>query len=613
MSDESHRSITYHGVRLVVPDSFEFRGVLSATGDGCCAAQTVYTHKPTGLEFVLIPGGVGEIGSQSGDVESRPRHRVHVSPFLMSRYPVTLGVWRNIMRSEITSRPWLPKRSPIAGSDDSYPVADVSALQCEAFCQRTGLKLPSEAEWEYACRAGEPEDHVSELEQYAWFADNCEDVQPVARKKPNGFGLYDTLGNVWEWCADTWHDNYIGAPTNAKPWIDLTSVNRVTRGGSVEHAETACTPVSRTYWPPEHTGSCTGFRVKCSLEGLQDDATYATAPRLCVVPDGFEFLGERTISHNGVEYQLDWLFHLETGEELPLLPGGLYDAESLWELVERVFALFYGDVLVTETGTTHPELFNPLVARRGEIYPLLVSRFLTGEPEMRQVAAFWYGELCLAIRDADEYLPTAIPSAEVFAAALAEDNQVIRRLAVSTFRGVLEHSKPFLPALISLLQDAACCSTVLEAFRELGGCANEALPHIAELALEHEDANIRELAIETINWLSEHGAFSGHMSADARQSAIHPLLSLTSRSEFLAAVAAQALVCLGHDSTGLIPILLASLESDDSRARRTAAQCLGRIGMPSDCGIRVALEKQANDPDPSVREAVAFALRRMSA
>ena len=99
---------------------------------------------------------------------------------------------------------------------------------------RKAYRLPSEAEWEYACRAGTKGDYAGDLEKMAWYYDNSGgQTHPVGQKEPNAFGLYDMYGNVWEWCEDVWHDNYKDAPVDGTAWTDGGNQNvRVVRGGS---------------------------------------------------------------------------------------------------------------------------------------------------------------------------------------------------------------------------------------------------------------------------------------------------------------------------------------------------------------------------------------------
>jgi formylglycine-generating enzyme required for sulfatase activity len=96
-----------------------------------------------------------------------------------------------------------------------------------------GIRLPSEAEWEYACRAGTDGDFAGDVEQMAWHrANSGHRTHPVARKKTNAWGLYDMHGNVWEWCLDMWHSGYEGAPTDGSPWMDAKFFEPVMRGGT---------------------------------------------------------------------------------------------------------------------------------------------------------------------------------------------------------------------------------------------------------------------------------------------------------------------------------------------------------------------------------------------
>lgn len=566
-----------------------------------------YIHLGTGIEFVLIPGGVGRMGSSMHHASESPGHDVQVSSFLLSRYPVTLDVWRRIMGNAVHP-PWSPDRCSIAHLSGEYPVADISAQESDEFCQRTGLELPSEAEWEYACRAGCRDDEVKNLDEQAWYVDNCQDIQPVGRKKPNAFGLYDTLGNVWEWCADTWHETYAGAPTDGAAWLDSTSANRVARGGSVEHFATACMPWSRIPWPKYMHGSCAGLRVKSSLDSR---SSAPTGPRPVVIPDGFELLGKKKYALNGVVYDLFWIHHVRTGLELPLLPGGMYNDGSLRQLWDDVQLLFTEGVLVTANGTSHPELLNSLVARGSEVDPVLVAHFLTSNRETRAGAAFWHCELRSERERMTYDLPQAMPSAEVFSAALQEDDEWICSMAALTFTAFGQHCRPFLPALTRLLENSETCAVILNVCQELGRFANHALPEIASVALNHDDPKIRRQALEAITSISKYDSFCEDMSQTAKSAAIPLLVSLTEFQGFPSATAARALVLLGHNTSHFVPTLLAALDADDPKARETAAKTLAHIGPAAGEASLAALHRRATDSDPAVREAIAFALRRM--
>ncbi|MBI4570177.1 MAG: formylglycine-generating enzyme family protein, partial [Planctomycetes bacterium] len=167
------------------------------------------------LRLVLRPAGTFLMGSPADETGrwtcEGPQHRVNVSAFLMGKYEVTQHQWQAVMGSN-------PSEFTNAGLD--APVETVSWDDCQKFCEKAGLRLPSEAEWEYACRAGTTTrysfgDAESALAEYAWHdANSGGTTHPVGQKKPNGWGLYDMHGNVWEWCEDWYHDSYNGAPTD---------------------------------------------------------------------------------------------------------------------------------------------------------------------------------------------------------------------------------------------------------------------------------------------------------------------------------------------------------------------------------------------------------------
>jgi formylglycine-generating enzyme required for sulfatase activity len=227
-----------------------------------CGGQThtvkEYRHDQTGLEFVLVPGGTFDMGSENGDNDEKPVHRVTVRPFLMSKYEVTQAVWEKIMGSN---------PSYFKG-DGNLPVEQVSWNDCQEFCKKTGLSLPSEAQWEYACRAGTRTNYYwgdSMDGEYCWYTDNSGGkTHPVGTRKPNAFGLYDMSGNVWEWCQDEWHSNYQGAPCDASVWETYISggSGRVFRGGGWSSRSPAhCRSASRTRSAAGRRWGSLGFRV----------------------------------------------------------------------------------------------------------------------------------------------------------------------------------------------------------------------------------------------------------------------------------------------------------------------------------------------------------------
>lgn len=185
-------------------------------------------------ELVVLPGGRFQMGSTQYSDE-QPVHTVNVASFALGKYPVTQGQWKQVMGNN---------PSFCSNGGDRCPVENVSWDDAQAFIQKlnqqTGhtYRLPSEAEWEYACRAGSTGqwcfgDDESQLTHYAWYDNNSGGkTHPVGEKKANAFGLHDMHGNVWEWCEDKWSGNYHGAPSDGRAWVDGGGVARVTRGGT---------------------------------------------------------------------------------------------------------------------------------------------------------------------------------------------------------------------------------------------------------------------------------------------------------------------------------------------------------------------------------------------
>jgi len=179
----------------------------------------------------------------------------------------------------------------VMGTNPSYfknnpqnPVEKVSWNDAQAFCQKlsqiTGktYRLPTEAEWEYACRAGTTTryyfgDDANQLGNYAWYGGNSQQTtHPVGQKKPNAWGLHDMSGNVWEWCEDDWHDNYIGAPKDGSAWPinndNRSQSRKCLRGGSWINLPNYCRSAFRNGYFPVNGNGNDGFRVACVSPGL---------------------------------------------------------------------------------------------------------------------------------------------------------------------------------------------------------------------------------------------------------------------------------------------------------------------------------------------------------
>jgi formylglycine-generating enzyme required for sulfatase activity len=249
------------------------------------------------LEMTLIPAGEFLMGSPEDEPERQenesPQHRVSVAQFFLGTYPVTQAQWRAVAnlpqyeRNPSTRLRASLNPNPSEFSGDNRPVEQVSWWDAVEFCRRlsqhTGrdYRLPSEAEWEYACRAGTQtpfyfgETITTELANYdgnyvygrGKKGEYRRETTDVGSFPANGFGLFDMHGNVWEWCADDDHNNYEGAPTDGSAWIDnedRTKADKLLRGGSWVFYPLICRSAIRIRRQPDFTNLNFGFRVACA-------------------------------------------------------------------------------------------------------------------------------------------------------------------------------------------------------------------------------------------------------------------------------------------------------------------------------------------------------------
>jgi formylglycine-generating enzyme required for sulfatase activity len=221
--------------------------------------------------MVFVPGGTFTMGctkEQGGDCFEweKPLHQVTVSDYYIGKYEVTQKEWREVMGSD-------PPELYFKGCDNC-PVDRVSWADIQEFLTKLNAKtgkvyrLPTEAEWDYAARGGSSSlgykySGSSSLSEVAWYDGNSgSKTHPVGQKKANELGLYDMSGNVWEWCADDWHDNYRGAPTNGRAWIDSPRASyRVYRGGDWGNVARLCRVSNRGNDTPSSRYPSLGFRL----------------------------------------------------------------------------------------------------------------------------------------------------------------------------------------------------------------------------------------------------------------------------------------------------------------------------------------------------------------
>jgi len=208
-----------------------------------------------GFGMILVPGGCFQMGDTFGDGISweLPVHQVCLSSFYIDRTEVTQGAYQSVTGT-----------NPSHYRGDNLPVEKVSWFDADSYCKAVGNRLLTEAEWEYAARSGGQSQRYagtsdeSSLRNYAWYWDGSYGGHPAGQKLPNGLGLHDMSGNIWEWVAD-WYDAY-SSGTQSDPQGPATGVYRIIRGGSWLELANYMRASSRNYLNPGYWDYSIGFR-----------------------------------------------------------------------------------------------------------------------------------------------------------------------------------------------------------------------------------------------------------------------------------------------------------------------------------------------------------------
>ncbi|HNH08671.1 MAG TPA: formylglycine-generating enzyme family protein [Leptospiraceae bacterium] len=272
--------VKYKGIQ-----GYAFGGFLEFTGKQNSVTKKTDVQKELpktitnsiGMEFVLIPAGEFLMGCSDGDSEcyenEKPQHKVKITkPFYMGKYEVTQGQWKKVMGKN-------PSRFKNCGAD--CPVETVSWNDTQTFIeklcsqertfleiitfQKCKYRLPTEAEWEYAARAGTNTIWYGNLDEIAWYDKNSGNTtHPVGKKRPNAFGLYDMLGNVEEWVEDWFSEDYYKSSPEFDPKGKYYWTRRGFRGGCWLYTARFVRSSSRNYSPPELRHFNVGFRLVLS-------------------------------------------------------------------------------------------------------------------------------------------------------------------------------------------------------------------------------------------------------------------------------------------------------------------------------------------------------------
>lgn len=229
------------------------------------AASRIVVEPVAGMEFLPVPADCFQMGDSSGDADEKPVHQVCLDAFFIGKFEVTQGQWLRVMGS-------VPSFFSSCGAD--CPVESVSWNDVQGFIgslnrlSGRNYRLPTEAEWEYACRSGGKSERFcggTDVAAAAWYDRNSgSKPHPVGEKQPNGLGIYDMSGNVWEWVGDWYQKEYYSIQQEQKSGSPLAGNKRVMRGGSWYNDAKNVRSSIRGSDDPEHRSINLGFRLAYS-------------------------------------------------------------------------------------------------------------------------------------------------------------------------------------------------------------------------------------------------------------------------------------------------------------------------------------------------------------
>ena len=229
--------------------------------------------------MVKIPGGSFLMGADEGESDERPIHNVLIDGFFLGRHVITQGQWTEVMETA----PW--ENLKYICIHDRCPAVNINWYDVKTFIERLNkfsrqtFRLPTEAEWEYACRAGSsPAFHYGifkfNLHKYAWYYENAFKkgemyAHEVGTRKPNKWGLYDMQGNIYEWCSDWYRSNYYNKSQLDNPRGPLYGDAKVVRGGDWSRTDYFLRVTSRRHYSPHHKDAHVGFRLAMDAADME--------------------------------------------------------------------------------------------------------------------------------------------------------------------------------------------------------------------------------------------------------------------------------------------------------------------------------------------------------